>query len=514
MLRGFPSLKSNDIVGTELSVEFFSFNCGLWLSQANHIFTALQISSDFQDYVIMDDIHFKLTISTTADMPTGFLFLCPPKQFQSGPSSLKWPECPAYWSLNSSGIERLTPEDAADLGFPSFVLSTEVLVFSWDANVYAGLRGFHLAKGFDPDSQDVARHLGHKLYELSGPFAHIDKYSEDGDDTSQCSMDEEFDDEPDSTPMNHDSVLASTHQNMEQIPFSSAFGDIVDSTSGLLPMDWEASAAYDYNIQLSQSFTTSDFSTSDFNSNFDPNFNPNFDASDFGNDLSWRDYLASNGPDPSLSSPNYQQPIFHDGAQFFPATSFPQPSLLAPSSFSGAPIVATSSLNYNLPMLDDAAQFFPATSLPQLLASLQLPAASSFQIAPIFDSPVASSSLNYQPPMLDDAARFLPATFLPQLPASFPAASSFQIAPVIDAPVGAWNLNYQPPMLTDGAQLFTSLPQFPVLLAPSPFVVDTPVADTHSTVLGKRKMRDETDADLAGMVQGSRAPKAPKRFDI
>jgi hypothetical protein len=46
----------------------------------------------------------------------------------------------------------------------------------WDASFYAGLRQFHQAKGFDPNSQDVARHLGHSLYQLAAevdaPFAH------------------------------------------------------------------------------------------------------------------------------------------------------------------------------------------------------------------------------------------------------------------------------------------------------------------------------------------------------
>ncbi|KAJ6512457.1 hypothetical protein C8R45DRAFT_776158, partial [Mycena sanguinolenta] len=73
-----------------------------------------------------------------------------------------------YWSFDQSGAERLAPEDAANLAFPSFRLSTEVEENSWDASVYAGLRQFHEAKGFDPDSQDVARHLGHPLFQVSG----------------------------------------------------------------------------------------------------------------------------------------------------------------------------------------------------------------------------------------------------------------------------------------------------------------------------------------------------------
>ncbi|KAJ7760757.1 hypothetical protein B0H14DRAFT_3511064 [Mycena olivaceomarginata] len=38
---------------------------------------------------------------------------------------------------------------------------------SSDTNVYAGLRRFHQGKGFDPESQDVARHLGYPLYEFT-----------------------------------------------------------------------------------------------------------------------------------------------------------------------------------------------------------------------------------------------------------------------------------------------------------------------------------------------------------
>jgi hypothetical protein len=56
-------------------------------------------------------------------------------------------------------------EDAIRLGFPSISLSTNVYGKSWDASVYAGLREFHQAKGFNPDSQDIARHLGDALYQ-------------------------------------------------------------------------------------------------------------------------------------------------------------------------------------------------------------------------------------------------------------------------------------------------------------------------------------------------------------
>jgi hypothetical protein len=122
-------------------------------------------------------VEFKLVISPTVeDSPPGYLFLCPEKDFQTGPSSFRWPECPAYWSLDPSGVEHLSMEDATALGFPSISFSTEIGGRSWDRSVYAGLCQFHQAKGFDPDSQDVARHLGEPLYQLVGEidplFAH------------------------------------------------------------------------------------------------------------------------------------------------------------------------------------------------------------------------------------------------------------------------------------------------------------------------------------------------------
>ncbi|KAJ6522046.1 hypothetical protein B0H19DRAFT_900630, partial [Mycena capillaripes] len=66
----------------------------------------------------------------------------------------------AYWSLDPVGVDRLTAEEATELGFPSIRLNSTIDGVSWDATVYAGLRRFHKAKGFNPDSQDVARYLG------------------------------------------------------------------------------------------------------------------------------------------------------------------------------------------------------------------------------------------------------------------------------------------------------------------------------------------------------------------
>ncbi|KAF7374290.1 hypothetical protein MSAN_00312200 [Mycena sanguinolenta] len=250
---------------------------------ANHIFTTLQISSDFQDYVVVKQIKFTLTIPTVERaMPTGFLFLCPPGDFRTGQSSLKWPECPAYWSLDESGAERLTLEVANSLGFPSFLLSTEIEGWAWDASVYAGLRQFHQGKGFDPDSQDVAQHMGYRLYQCSQvhtPFAHIDEDSPnyDGDNTDdeeflvdvaaasihiaveRVLVSHTFDVIVDSIPLDHGPMTASTHQDLEEVSTVEA----IDDSTCMDPVDLVSVSTHQdmEEMPLSSTFEVIDVST-------------------------------------------------------------------------------------------------------------------------------------------------------------------------------------------------------------------------------------------------------------
>jgi hypothetical protein len=125
----------------------------------------------------VDNIYFRIQILvTTQNEPSGYLFLGPTKDFHTGPSSFTWPDLPAYWSLDQEGHGRLSAEEAIHIGFPSLRLETKLYGDSWPASVYAGLRQFHEGKGFDPESQDVARHLGYPLFQISAEvhplFAH------------------------------------------------------------------------------------------------------------------------------------------------------------------------------------------------------------------------------------------------------------------------------------------------------------------------------------------------------
>ncbi|KAF7353206.1 hypothetical protein MSAN_01508300 [Mycena sanguinolenta] len=143
-----------------------------WLAQATHIFVELDEVAHVEDYVCVFRVEFILQIPYKPDIPEGYLFVCPPQDFHTGtePHSnlYQWPACPAYWSLDPSGADCLSTEDAKNLGFPAIHIETKMYGDSWDRSVYEGLRRFHKGKGFDPDSREVARQLGYLLYKVLG----------------------------------------------------------------------------------------------------------------------------------------------------------------------------------------------------------------------------------------------------------------------------------------------------------------------------------------------------------
>ncbi|KAJ7168886.1 hypothetical protein C8R46DRAFT_1092792 [Mycena filopes] len=196
--NGWTRYDANEAFNTNitLAVDLWG-NCrSSWLSQANNIFSSLHIESDLDNYALVDAGWFKITVSNpTVDCPPGHLFLCPGEDFQVSSTTWRWPNYPAYWSLDALGVERLGTEEATRLGFPPFQLETEVRGVAWDTTVYNGLRQFHQAKGFNPENQDVARHLGYPLYQLSRdvnpPFTRVEEYEqEDRQHTQETSQED------------------------------------------------------------------------------------------------------------------------------------------------------------------------------------------------------------------------------------------------------------------------------------------------------------------------------------
>ncbi|KAJ7745576.1 hypothetical protein DFH07DRAFT_700842, partial [Mycena maculata] len=81
-----------------------------------------------------------------------------------------------FWSLDPLANQRLTIEDAECIGFPSVSFKMVYSGNSWNAEVYVACHQLALAKGFDPDSEDLARHLGYPLFEPSGAlFEHSEQ---------------------------------------------------------------------------------------------------------------------------------------------------------------------------------------------------------------------------------------------------------------------------------------------------------------------------------------------------
>ncbi|KAJ7162758.1 hypothetical protein C8R43DRAFT_306342 [Mycena crocata] len=152
-----------------------------WLAQANYIFDRINITGNHENYALLSSVSYSIFFSA-AHVPSGYLFVCPLQDLQH-PVTARFgrPECPAYWALDPLGENRLATEEANRLGFPPLIFSAHVWDSSWDESVYEGLRQFHAGKCFNPDSQEVACHLGLPLYRLSEDeaslFAHVDDIS-------------------------------------------------------------------------------------------------------------------------------------------------------------------------------------------------------------------------------------------------------------------------------------------------------------------------------------------------
>jgi hypothetical protein len=106
-----------------------------------------------------------------ADTPTHdvYLFLFP-AEAEASEGRLTVPLPPEnetyYWSLDPQGVDRLSEEASAELGFPRVQLTASMRRSQWDETAYDLIREVHISKGFKPDTQDVARALGYPLVDV------------------------------------------------------------------------------------------------------------------------------------------------------------------------------------------------------------------------------------------------------------------------------------------------------------------------------------------------------------
>ncbi|KAJ7789556.1 hypothetical protein B0H13DRAFT_2522197, partial [Mycena leptocephala] len=148
-----------------------------WLSQNHYVRNHLQ--GAFNATELITSIRFKCTLNAhldsftlqgtfMADAPTDkvYLFLFPPQVdvmdgqllVTNPPDTEKY-----YWAFDPDGQDRLTSAMAEDFGLPTVEFSMGKWGGKWDEHDYDMVRDFHIAKGFDPYSQDVAIAMGYPL---------------------------------------------------------------------------------------------------------------------------------------------------------------------------------------------------------------------------------------------------------------------------------------------------------------------------------------------------------------
>ncbi|KAJ7826349.1 hypothetical protein B0H13DRAFT_2121132 [Mycena leptocephala] len=106
-----------------------------------------------------------------ANAPTDnvYLFLFPPQvevvdnliTVTNPPDTEKY-----YWAFDPVGLNRLTHETVEDFGLPTVEFSTELWGGRWEERDYDLVHDFHVAKGFDPYTQDVAIAMGYPLIDI------------------------------------------------------------------------------------------------------------------------------------------------------------------------------------------------------------------------------------------------------------------------------------------------------------------------------------------------------------
>jgi hypothetical protein len=106
---------------------------------------------------------------TNAPQPQAYLLLFPPQvECVDGQFTIMNPHDNEkyYWSFDPTGLDRLTHEMAEDIGLPTPQFSVEATGWRLGKSTLDMVRKFHAAKGFDPDSQDVAIAMGYPLVDI------------------------------------------------------------------------------------------------------------------------------------------------------------------------------------------------------------------------------------------------------------------------------------------------------------------------------------------------------------
>ncbi|KAJ7826339.1 hypothetical protein B0H13DRAFT_2680710 [Mycena leptocephala] len=167
-----------------------------WLSQQHYLCNHLQgafnatelVTRIYFDCTLNTDLDFTLQGTFVADAPTDkvYLFLFPPQvdvvdnmlTVTNPPDTEKY-----YWAFDPDGLNRLTHDVAEDFGLPTVEFSMARFGGRWEEHDYDMIHDFHVAKGFDPYTQDAAIAMGYPLIDIEEMKKLIPRF------TDQSSMD-------------------------------------------------------------------------------------------------------------------------------------------------------------------------------------------------------------------------------------------------------------------------------------------------------------------------------------
>ncbi|KAJ7930737.1 hypothetical protein B0H13DRAFT_2651852 [Mycena leptocephala] len=147
-----------------------------WLSQQQYVRNHLQgafnatelVTRIYINCTLNTDLDFTLQGTFMADAPTDevYLFLFTPQvdvvdnllTVTSPPDTEKY-----YWAFDPVGLNRLTHETVEEFGLLTVEFSIYLDGGRWDERDHDMIRDFHIAKGFDPYTQDAAIAAGYPL---------------------------------------------------------------------------------------------------------------------------------------------------------------------------------------------------------------------------------------------------------------------------------------------------------------------------------------------------------------
>ncbi|KAF8174607.1 hypothetical protein K438DRAFT_1848563 [Mycena galopus ATCC 62051] len=147
-----------------------------WLTRAHYLMPqALSVQS-----LLIDRVDFSVTVwhpaeafalrgTFMADAPMDdlYLFLFSPRiQIIDGCPTVGIPATAYYWSFTPDGSEPLSGEILEDISAPQVLLQAGLVGRSWTERDYQLVRELCLEKGFNPESPDLANHLGYPLAKM------------------------------------------------------------------------------------------------------------------------------------------------------------------------------------------------------------------------------------------------------------------------------------------------------------------------------------------------------------